>query len=61
MYKTKWLSTHEVATKLGLTSTTICRWIRDGKIPATQYTKRGPYKIDEQDLEIFLKQCRINS
>lgn len=48
----KFFTIEEIAKKLGLTYKTIYRYIRDKKLKAT---KIGYWRIDEKDLEEFIR------
>ena len=45
------LTTHEAAARLELTHSLVCKYIRDGRLPATKFG--NAYMISEQDLEAF--------
>ncbi len=50
------LSTAETATKLGVSTVTVQRWIRDGHFPNARKkgpAKNSPYLIPEDDLRNF--------
>lgn len=48
------LSTGEVASRAGVTRTTVLHWIKSGKLPAAFTTAGGHYRIKEADLARFL-------
>ena len=51
------LTTEEVAERLRLRRETVLDYIRQGKIKAVRFNKRI-YRIQEKDLERFIKQCQ---
>lgn len=48
------LSTGEVASRAGVTRTTVLHWIKSGKLRAAHTTAGGHYRIAEADLARFL-------
>jgi len=50
------LSTGEVASRVGVTRTTVLHWIKSGKLPAAFTTAGGHYRITEADLTRFLSE-----
>ena len=52
------LNTLDVAQRLGSTSTTVRNWIKKGELKASQFSKRGSFRIKEEGLQDFIKRCR---
>jgi len=55
------MRTTDVAHILKVTSSTILKWIHEGRLKATRYTPGGPYRIDQADLDEFLRACSVNT
>ena len=49
------LTVRDVATTLGVTESTVCKWIRSGELPAIDLGGRTGYRITEPDLEAFME------
>lgn len=59
MTKTReYLSTREIAERLGVHLRTVGNWIRRGELPAVRVG--GQYRVSKQDFEAFLEQRRTN-
>lgn len=54
----KLLKVKEVAERLNVSESTIKRWCNDGTLKASKFG-RG-YRIEESDLEEFIKNSKIN-
>ena len=53
------LITEEVAQRIGVTESTVRRWMRDGELPATwtePELKRNTWRVKENDVEAFITQ-----
>ncbi len=50
------LTTGDVATRAGVTRTTVLHWIKSGKLRAAFTTAGGHYRISEADLQHFLRE-----
>ena len=53
----EWLSTTEVARRLGLTARTVYGFIDRGELPA--YRMGRVIRVQEPDLAAFIERCRI--
>jgi len=54
----EYLSTREIAEKLGVHLRTVGNWIRKGELPAVRVG--GQYRVAKQDFEAFLEERRTN-
>jgi excisionase family DNA binding protein len=54
-----YLTTKEIAEKLGFSSKAVSLWIKDGKLKAFKFGK--DYRIRQEDFEEFLKQSTVNT
>lgn len=52
-----WLSTNEAATRLGVTTRTLYRFIDEGRLPA--YRMGRVIRIKASDVDDFIEACRI--
>jgi excisionase family DNA binding protein len=55
MQENKWLSVEQVAARLDINVETVRRWIRRGELPAMKVGGRTGYRIEERDLQEFIK------
>jgi excisionase family DNA binding protein len=56
---TEWLTVADVAARLKITPTTVLRWIRDRRLPATKPGgDRMGYRIRADDLDRFIAEYR---
>lgn len=49
------LTVRDIATTLGVTEPTVCKWIKSGELPAIELAGRTGYRIAESDLEAFIQ------
>jgi excisionase family DNA binding protein len=58
MAQDRWLTTGQVAALLGVSRSTVTRWIRDGKLAAHAISvgARPTYRVRETDLRAFVRQ-----
>lgn len=57
--ETEWLTVADVAARLKITPTTVLRWIRDRRLPATKPGgDRMGYRIRADDLERLIAEYR---
>lgn len=58
MKESEWLSTKQIALKLGMTSEWVRREIVAGRLSATYYDGRGrrTYRVHQSDLRTYLRQ-----
>jgi excisionase family DNA binding protein len=54
---TKYMTTKEVANELEVSVATVCRWVRNGTIPAKRFGKRI-IKIPHEEIERLLNDNR---
>ena len=59
--ETVWLTTRDVAEKLGVVERTVLRWIRGGKLPALYIGGRTGYRIAEDAVDAFMLQRRVEN
>ena len=52
-----YLTTSDVATRLGVSLDTVRRWLRSGELKGTPFGRAG-YRIDDADFQAFLHQRR---
>src|SRR5579883_2766619 len=52
-----YLTTADVATRLGVSLDTVRRWLRSGELKGTPFGRAG-YRIEDADLQAFLDQRR---
>ncbi len=57
MAQDRWLTTGQVAELLGVSRSTVTRWIRDGRLAATaiHVGARPTYRVREADLRAFVR------
>lgn len=53
------LTTAKAAAELGIAPKTLLKYIKAGRLAASQYTEDGPYYIAPEALEKFRAQCRV--
>jgi excisionase family DNA binding protein len=51
----KWLTTAEVAERLGLKQTTISAWFRSGKLPGHKLPGHAGWRINELELDRWMR------
>ncbi len=51
---TRYLTTADIAGRLGVTERSVRRWIRDKQLPALDLGRRVGYRVTEADLDRFL-------
>jgi len=52
-----YLTTSDVATRLGVSLDTVRRWLRSGELKGTPFGRAG-YRIEDEDFQVFLTQRR---
>jgi len=55
------LTVEDAATMLKVTSTTVLKWIRSGRLPATQLCPHAPWVLRQSDVDIFKMSLAKNS
>jgi excisionase family DNA binding protein len=55
---TQWLTVAEIARLLQIDEQTVRRWIRAGRLPATNLGGKAGYRIEPNDLQGFLASLR---
>jgi len=55
MRKSNWLSTKEAAERLGITTRTLHRYIKEGKIAASQIVPNGKLRISLESIDRLLE------
>ena len=55
-----YLTTSDVATRLGVSLDTVRRWLRSGELKGTPFGRAG-YRIDDADFQAFLALRRRQS
>lgn len=50
----RWLTVQEIAERLHVTTQTVQRWLRAGKLKGRNFSGRTGYRVREADLEAFL-------
>ena len=54
-----YLTTKDIAEKLGFTTKAVTLWIKEGKLKALRFGK--DYRITQEDFEEFLKNSQVNN
>jgi excisionase family DNA binding protein len=51
----RWYSIRQIVEALGVHEQTVRSWIREGRLPAKLFGRRGGYRIRASDYEAFLE------